>query len=327
MAGPSAGGAYYEPASGWVNAPLSFTFSSAEIAPRLAGGALGVMRRSDNNELFWTSWTKAAGFTMPQQVNTFGFGVDGPATAPVGIASVMTFLGTDNKHYFAQNDNGAMFGGFAPIPAGMVQIQAFGPSATSLASDGIGVYAVYAGDNAQLYYSYKSSAGGAWGPSTQAATSMVVNTIRPFAFVDSAMDLRIFYVRQGDNRVCMVKLITPQNAWSAEETIATATSGKQLGAVETSNGDIVVTYHGLINEGIYFVRGKDGAFTNISTVEVPAGTSSTPVVVKGLSGADAEILYATGNKLRHARIMGNMATPVDVPGLTGVTHVAATLVP
>ncbi|HMY15329.1 MAG TPA: hypothetical protein PKA58_03320, partial [Polyangium sp.] len=314
MAGPSAGGAYYDPTNGWTNAPLSFTFSSADIAPRMAGGALGVMRRSPDNELYWTTWTKAAGFSAPQIVNTFGFGVDGPSTAPAGVASVMTFLGTDNKHYFAQNDNGAMFGGFGPIPAGDLAIQAFGPSATTLASDGVGVYAVYAGDNAQIYYSYKSSAGGAWGPSTQAASSTVVKTIRPFAFVDSAMDLRIFYVRQSDNRLCMVKLITPQNAWSAEETIAMATTAVSPAAVETTNGDIVVAYHGLANEGIYFVRGKDGAFANISTVEVPAGTSSRPVVVKGLSGADAEILYATANKLRHARVIGNAASPVDVPG-------------
>lgn len=333
IAGPSAGGAYFEPGTGWTNAPLNFSFSAGEIAPRLGGGALTVLRRSsavpaENNELFWATWTKGAGFSTPQKVGTFGFALDGPATAPAGIASVMTFLGTDNKHYYAQNDDGTMFGVFAPLPAGMVQNQAFGPSATILASDGIGVYAVYAGDNAQLYYSYKTSAGGAWGPSTQAPTSLVNNTIRPFAFVDAAMDLRIFYVRQNDSRVCMVKLITPQNAWSAEETIATAATSKQIAAAEVSaGGDIVVAYHGLANEGIYFVRGKDGAFVNVSTVELPAGTSSAPVVLRGLSGADAEILYAAGNKLRHARVIGNAATPTDVLALTGVTTVAATIVP
>ena len=210
----------------------------------------------------------------------------------------------------------------------MVQNQAFGQSATVLASDGVGVYAVYAGDNAQIYYSYKTSAGGAWGPSTQAPTSTVINTIRPFAFVDAAMDLRIFYIRQSDNRVCMVKLTTPQNSWSTEETIASAATAKQIAAAEVSpGGDIVVAYHGLVNEGIYFVRGKDGAFVNITTVEVPATASSSPVVTRGLSGADAEILYATGGKLRHARVIGNAATPSDVLNLTGVTSVTGTVVP
>jgi hypothetical protein len=239
----------------------------------------------------------------------------------------MTFLGTDSKHYFAQYDNG-MFGPFGYIPAGMVQNQAFGPSATTLASDGIGVYAVYAGDNALLYYSYKAGPGSVWGPSTQAATSTVVNTLRPFAFVDSANDLRIVYVRQSDNRVCMVKLITPQNAWSAEEPIATATTSKQATAAELSpSGDIVITYHGLINEGIYFVRGKDGAFTSISTVEVPAVATSVPIVLRGLAGADAEILYTAGGTLRHARVNGSTAIASDVPGVTGATTVAATIVP
>lgn len=221
-----------------------------------------------------------------------------------------------------------MFGPFGPLPAGMVQNQAFGPSASTLASDGVGVYAVYAGDNALIYYSYKSGAGGAWGPSTQAPTSMVVNSMRPFAFVDAAQDLRIVYVRQIDNRLCTVKLITPQNSWTTEETIASATTSKQPSAAEVSpGGDMIVAYHGLINEGIYFVRGKDGVYGSIATVEVPAGTSSAPVVVRGLSGADAEILYATGGKLRHARVNGNAASPMDVAGLTNVTSVSATIVP
>jgi len=318
---------------GWTAAPMNFSFVAGEIAPRMSGGAMAVMRKAsavpeENNELFWTTWTKANGFSIPAKVGTFGFAVDGPSTGPAGIASVMTFLGTDNKHYFAQNDDGTMFGAFGPIPAGMVQTQAFGPSATTLASDGIGIYAVYAGDNAQLYYSYKSSAGGAWGPSTQAPTSLVINSIRPFAFVDAAQDLRIVYVRQSDNRLCTVKLITPQNAWSAEEPISSAATAKQPSAAEISpGGDMIVAYHGLINEGIYFVRGKDGVYGSIATVEVPAGTSSTPVVVRGLSGADAEILYATGGKLRHARVNGNAASAADVAGLTNVTSVSATIVP
>lgn len=258
----------------------------------------------------------------------FGIAKDGPATAPAGIASVMTYLGDNNKHYYAQNDDGNTFGAFASIPASDGMTEAFGPSASTLAADGVGVYAVYAGSNSQLYYSHKPSAGGAWEASIQVPTSMVNNTIRPFAFVDSAMDLRIFYVRQTDKQICMVKLVTPQNSWTTEETMASATTSKQPSAIEVSpSGDIVVVYHGLLTEGIYFVRGKDGAFTNISTVEVPTGTSSNPVIVKGLSGADAEILYATGGKLRHARVNGATASPTDVPNLTGVTTVAATVVP
>jgi hypothetical protein len=319
MAGPSSGGAKFEPAAGWTSVPLSFSFHSADIAPQMAGGALAVMRRSsgvpaENNELFWTTWSKASGFTTPQQVGTFGFAMDGPATAQIGVASVMTFLGTDNKHYYAQN--------------GMVQNPAFGPSATVLASNGTVVYAVYAGDNGQIYFSAKWGPGSVWDPSSQAPTSTVANTIRPFAFVDSESSLRIVYVRQSDNRICMVKRITPQNSWTNEEAIASATTSKQPSAVEvTPQGDIIVAYHGMMNEGIYFARGKDGAFGSITTVDVPAGTSSAPVVVKGLSGADAEILYAAGDKLRHGRINGNSVAVADVPGLTGVATATATIVP
>ena len=329
LAGPSAGGAYFEPGAGWTNQALNFNFGPAEIAPRMAGGALAVIRAPVmDSEMFWTKWSKASGFTTPVPVGTFGIARGGPATAPAGIATIVTYLGDDGRHYYAQNDDGSAFGAFLKIPGGTLMDHAFGPSGSSLASDGVGIYALYAGGDSRLYYVYKSSAGGAWGTSTQVPSSTVVNTIRPFGFVDAAMDLRIFYVRQSDNTICMVKLVTPQNSWTNEETIASATSGKQPSAIEvTPGGDIIVVYHGLLNEGIYFVRGKDGAFTNISQVEVPTVTTSNPVITKGLSGADAEILYATGNKLRHARVNGTMTSPTDVPNLTGVTTVAATVVP
>ncbi|TKD01322.1 hypothetical protein E8A74_31205 [Polyangium fumosum] len=331
LAGPGAGEAHYDPAAGWATGSINLQFSAAGLAPR-AEGVVAVLRRqsanaAENNELFWATWTKAGGFGAVQKVGSFGFAQDGPAASPLGVATLMTFLGTDNKHYFAQHEGGA-FGPFGPMPAGMVQFQAFGPSATALASDGAaGVYAVYAGDDAHLYSLAKIGPGSAWTPSAQVPTSLVANWLRPFVLVDADQDVRMFYVRQGDNRICMVKLVTPQNTWSAEETVGTATTGLSPAVAATAAGDFVVAYRGVLNDGIYFVRGKDGAWGAATTIEVPQTPSSMPVVLPGLSGADAEIVYTTGGTLKHARVNGAQATLAAVPGVANVTHVAATMVP
>ena len=47
----------------------------------------------------------------------------------------------------------------------------------------------------------------------------------------------------------------------------------------------------------------------------------------GALGAEVEVLYTVGGKLRHARIAdGALIDPVDVPGVTGASNVAATRV-
>lgn len=332
-AGPnaSAGEAHFDPVSGWATGPVSIDFSAVALAPKMGGGAVALLRRksavqAEDNELFWATWAAGVGFGAAQKVGDFGFAKDGPDVAQAGVASVMTFLGTDNKHYYAQLDNGA-FSPFGQIPAG-VGSQAFGPSASTLASDGVaGAYAVYAGDDAHLYYVYKSSPGGSWTTSSQAPTSLVSNALRPFALVDADQDLRIFYIRQSDNRICTVKLITPQNAWSAEETVGTASSSKSPSVAATAQGDFVVAYHGLLNEGMYFVRGKDGAWGAVTTIDVPATATTAPAAARGLAGADAEVMYATGGKLKHARIKANSATVADVTGPMNVTVVSAVVVP
>ena len=127
--------------------------------------------------------------------------------------------------------------------------------------------------------------------------------------------------------LALVKLITPQNAWTAEETVGTAATGLSPAVAATAEGDFVVAYRGALNEGIHFVRGKDGAWGAATTIEVPQTPSSAPVALPGLSGADAEIVYATGGTMKHARVNGTQASLADVPGPTNVTNVAATIVP
>jgi len=60
---------------------------------------------------------------------------------------------------------------------------------------------------------------------------------------------------------------------------------------------------------------------------MPDVPTTKPALVHGVYGAELEILYGAGGKLRHARVAdGKGIPPVDVPGITGVTSVTATMV-
>lgn len=332
LAGPNAGEVRYEPSTGWKTGALNLQFSSASLAPQ-PGTAIAAFRRSssaleENDELYWARWTKAAGFDAPRKFAAVGFSKDGPTAWPLGSTAVVTFLGSNFKHYYSENETGEGFGPFEPIPGELIENQAFGPSATSLAGDGrTGTYAVYAGNDSHLYYTHKAGPRTDWIPSVQAPSSAVNKGLRPVALVDSEMNLRIFYVRQADQRICMVKLATAAKTWAAEETIGDASTSLAPSVTITAEGEFVVTYHGAKDQGINLVRGKDGAWSSEVKVDAAEAPTTAPIVLPGLSGADAEIIYATGGTLKHARLIGQTVELESVPGPTGVTTIAAAIVP
>ena len=318
--------------SGWTTANINLQFKEASLAPLPEGGALGAFRRLSNNppmgddELYRGAWTPGAGFGAVTSMGTFA--KEGPALAPHGVATMLTALDLQNEHVCAQYESGA-FAPLGAIPAGQPGSQAFGPSGSVLAAYGVaGVYASYSGDDEQLYMNDKPGPGSVWGPSLQVPSSPVVNAHRPALAVDADADLHLFYVRKSDGRICTVKLITPQNAWTTEEAIhPDAITGQSPAAARLPDGDLVVAWHGFDNNGIYFSRRNAGVWSAPVTVEEPATPSSGPVVVTGLGGADAEILYTVGGALRWSRVTGTTATFGDDPGVVNVKTLAALVVP
>jgi hypothetical protein len=222
------------------------------------------------------------------------------------------------------------FSPFGPLPAGMVQNQAFGPRAATLTPNGAaGVYTVYAGDDGKLYYSSKSGPGGAWAASSGVPTSTVVNYIRPAASFDPiTQKLSILHVRQSDKRICLVELQLPQNSWSAETPIDLTALTSVSPSIVVHGGIYTIAWHGYVDNGIYMLHGKGpGMWGAPMTVEAPLTPTTEPVVLPGLPGADAEIVYATGGKLKHARLLAPNITVSEVPGVNNVNNLSATIVP
>ena len=314
--------ARFVPGPGWTVSQAGTSIVEPALAPTPTG-ALAVVRRDgpkmqDKNELAWCAWSPG----QPDQlvnfadVGVFGYGIDGPGLASVADTATLAFLGTDNKHYTSLFTNGA-WSPFGPLPAGMVQLQAFGPSAATLASGTVETYAVYAGDDARIYYSSKSSPGGAWQASSLASPPAVVNTLTPAALVDDQGDLVLAYVRKADGKIGVAKLITPQNTWTTETIVhAQAITASEIALLRTDAGAYYLAWKGFGNQGIYAVRGTaDDKWGTPFTIQEPMTASQPPALARGALGADAELVYVTGGKLRHARLVGDKVDSLaDVPG-------------
>lgn len=318
--------ARYVPGPGWSVGELDVDLGeTALVATHL--GALGAGRRAAadvdaENELFYTTWSKGQpdDWTPAQAIGAFGFGIDGPALAAVAETVTLGFLGTDFKHYTALWTDGT-WAPFGPLPAGMPQIQAFGPSAAVLAPGTAEIYAAYAGDNGKIFYSSKSSPGGAWQPSMQAPPPLVVSGLTPAALVDAEGDLLLAYVRAADGKIAVVKLLTPQNAWTVETVVDDlAITASELAFVATDDGAYYLAWKGYDDDGVYAVRGLDHDDWGAPfTVAEPATATLPPALARGTVGADAELLYVTGGALQHVRLTGEDPTPpTAVPGATGL---------
>ena len=332
LAGPDQAEAHFTPGAGWTVGSINLVFSGASLTP-YETGALAVGRRvsglpNENDQLMWSVWKPGIGFGVVSPLNAGSVTIGVPALATFGVPALAAWISNDNKHYYTQIENG-IISPSTYIPAGMPQQQAFGPSAPTLAnstSPGI-VVVVYAGADSHAYHAEKIGPGSQWTPSGIVPGSLIENTLPPVALADST-GIQVFYVRQSDKRICLMKYTTPQNFWSAEEVLhPDAITGMSPSVTRTTLGDILVTWHGFNDEGIYFLRGASNAWSATAAIEVPASKSTRPIAVHGLAGADTEVVYATGGKLKHARVNGAAAVVTLAPVQSNVTNVAATIVP
>ena len=324
--------AMFTPGVGWTTEPAPMGIAEAELETT-SEGALAVIRRAsakpdEQDELFYARWQAKdpALFGMYDQVGPFGFAKDGPSLAAVADTVTLAFLGTDNKHYTGlYTENG--WAAFTKLPAGMVQIQAFGPSAAIVVPAAIETYAAYTGDDARIYYSSKASPGSAWQASSGTPPPSVLGP--PVGVVDEEGDLILAYVRKNDGKIALIKLLTPQNAWAKEALVhANAITASEIAFIRLAAGSYALAWRGFDNDGIYLATGS--AYDDWSTpvtIEMPALATTKPALVHGVHGADLEVLYGAGGKLRHARVLdGGGIAPVDVPGIAGATSVTATIV-
>ena len=321
--------ATYTPGADWTVTAATYDISAAELEPTTTG-ALAILRRAgavptEQDELWFAEWTAQdpESLNSAEVVGAFGFTLDAPAIASVADTVTLAFLGTDNKHYTSIFTAGA-WTPFAPLPASMIQIQAFGPSAATLVAGSQDTLAVYAGDDDRVYIARKPQPDAAWDASVQAPPPAVIDTIRPAAVVLAGGDLVLAYVRKSDSQIGLTRRSVDDNTWSLEALVDPSALASAITLLRTDADTLVLAWRDNNDPGIHLATGAaHDAWDPPITVEVPA-SSSVPVLTPGTLGADAELLYAAGGKLRHARILAGAADPpVDVADITAATTVAA----
>lgn len=284
------------------------------LAARRLGGATG-----GDGDLFWAQGV-AAGFGAPQPLGAAAVGA--PSLAPHGGGAVLAYLGADHKHAWISVSGGAI-GPVSLLPGATASEQAFGPSAPSVAAyGGDGLFAAYIGDDGKPYAVDQPPAAGGFGVSTALApAALAQKTLSPALLGEDMND--VFYVRQSDGRICLNRLSGTSQV-GVEVLHDLAITGETPSVARAANGDVVVAWHGFDDGGIYFLRGKPGAWGAPVTVDLPALPTTAPVVTAGLAGADAEIVYLRGGALQHARVSGGkVASTEEVAAVSGGSSLAA----
>lgn len=319
----------FDPELGWTSAaaPIAILSSDIEATPT---GALAVIRRSsmlpsEHQELHSATWTPGdpTPFATTSTVSADSHSLDRPSLAAVADTVTLAYLGLDNKHYAVlHTDNG--WSAPVKIPAGQLDIQAFGPSGATLVPGSAETYAIYTGDDDRIYYTIKFSPGSAWNASTATPPASVL--AHPVGIVDPQNDLVLAYVRKTDGKLALIKLITPQNAWSKEVIVhPQAITDGDISLARLDDGRYAVAWRGYDTEGIYLALAADyDQWDAPQEVDLPAAITTPPQLIPGTTGADLEILYTAGGKLRHVRVTdGAPGDPADIPGISKATTVAA----
>ncbi len=319
--------ATFTDAGGWLEAPAGATTLVGHPGVARRGDDALVVMRQTSNMLVSASWSGGAlsafaplpGFANASDGVSLGSSADGATLA-------YAYLGTDNLHFGAVFSAAA--GPSAPGPLGTDSPQAFGDSAASVAVGGAVAHAAYSGTNDGLYY--LSHGGSQWSTSSAISGAGSKKGISPTVVVAGGKP-SVLYVEGGSNptdRVCIVQ--NGGGGFGAPACLTSALTSRSVGAAALANGDIVAAWHGLETVGndqrVFAARFSGGAWGNIIEVDPQQGAASAPVVVAGLAGADAEILYSKAGQLQHARLVASKATVAPVGG-AGAGDVGAAVLP
>jgi hypothetical protein len=317
--------AAWTPDTSWSTYNLNLMVGKAGLAPTSSGGAAMVASKvstdSENNALYFTTWSSGSGFEPPQALGVLAHSA---ALADHGTDSMLVYLGTDYQHYWTTVSSGALKSS-APLP-GPSYSQAYGPSAAAVVAHGSNaVLAAYVGDDSYIHYLDNTQPGNTWTVSTQLTGSPAVKTTPPALLFNT--DIYIFYVRQSDGCICLNRLHLDDWTQTGEELLSNQAIPAQTPSVALDpNGDVIVAWRSSDN-GVHMLRGTPGSFGAPVTVDATTEETSAPVVVSGLSGADADIVYTKGGYLQHGRVTGTTVTLEQGTTVSGTGAVFAIALP
>lgn len=190
----------------------------------------------------------------------------------------------------------------------------------TVASTGATEGSVHAGKDEGVYF---APVGGLTEPVLGAGSK---TTIAPVLVYDATGRPVVFYVRNSDSQVFVTVRKSP-GTWSSPVTVApNAFTDRSPFAARLTTGDLVVTWHGQTNQGIYLARSTDAesGWGTAKIVQEAAEVASSPVVVASPGGV-ADLLFVRAGVAQHARLEAGMLSVGAAFG-TGLSEVGAAFV-
>jgi hypothetical protein len=287
--------ARYATATGWTTiGSAGGSCTGAPAVARLSDGAIAIARGSDNgiytSRYGATSW---GAFTRLYGATTI---VDRPFLTSTGFGAILSVLDSANIHSSATYDGSIWEAALEKLPGGTAG--AFGPTTMSIGAAASSQVAIYRGSDTFLYNAVRS---GTWGASTQLGTTVFTNntTLSPVVVATgtTAPDLEVFYVggAAGDNKIRMSS--RSATVWSGSSLVAPGTSDastiKQLAAIKTSGGAIVLVFVGTDNRAYAMIQSTPGtAFTTAAPID-PSADVNAVALTPGIGGDDAMVIMGT----------------------------------
>jgi hypothetical protein len=317
----------FHPGGSWSATSLSSTTDKAPgIAITGASTAVGVIRNTTfGNEVAYTTWAPGS-FQAFTSIANLVTTQAAPSIVASGTRADVTFLGDNNKHYYA-----AHVATWSPTAeaVGGVAAQSFGPSAAGITAIGSDTIVAYAGNNGDLFDQTRT--GGVWLAATAHNLGNVVTLTPAIIAPTTGPALMVVFVRSSDSKI--VFTTRTGNVWTAPTPVdVNSFTADPVALAALPGGEAILAFRGL-NQGIYFTRYNPvGAplWSPPQPVAVPNVTSpSRPALAPGVGGVDAELAFVNGvdGMAYHARLTGmTWSAPVAVGG-TLLTTIAIASAP
>lgn len=310
----------FHPGVAWTSQSfVASTDKAPAIAMTSATTAVAVIRNTAfSNELAYTTWVPGSF----QAFTSIANGVTtqaAPSISASGSRVDVTFLGDNNKHYYASH-----IATWSPTaqPIGAM-VQSSGPTPAAVAAIGNDTIVAFAGDNGDLYDQTRTA--GIWGA---AAAHNLGNTLAlmPSIIAPDLGPLMIVYVRSTDAKILFTT--RPGSTWTVPALIdPNSFTADPVALAALPNGGALLAFRGL-DSAIYTSRYTPGGSPLWSTPAPLATpnltTPSRPALAAGVGGVDAEMgfINAADGKAYHARLTGTTWSAPVIVGGTLLTTVA-----
>ena len=288
------------------------TMDGMSLAVTTGGTGLGVVRNATDNQVRFTRWTMAGGWTSFAQVNTDTTrGRPAIAAETSGSGARLAFHGMgDFQFYVTDWSNGGWSASSQVLNFGPV------PPAITRGTDWTVVFVNGASNPANQLF-YRDQASGTVG-AIASDPSFDTNTNIAPAVVTLTSGHQVAVYRSTGGQVKYA--VRTGAMWSAADIADAATPGR-VALAALPGGAAIAAFRGN-NSLVYTTMWNGTIWSPPMAVSASLSTGTPPAITAGVGPATAEIAFVNNSTLMHSRLIGGAWTTPATVGGSSLNHVA-----